>query len=288
MKRILVPTDFSEYAYYAAEVAASIAKKTGARVFLLHAIDMPSYSRNDSFSEVPDTMEGIFLLKRAKQEFEKLINQPFFEGVEVAEVMQWENVYDTITEKAKEFEIDLIVMGSRGSSGAQEFLVGSNTEKIIRTAYCPVLTIKERITDFNPKNVVFASNFYEESIASFRKLKEFAELFNAKIHLVKVITPANFEGTHYTRTLMSDFAANAGLKDAEFHIYNDLMVEKGIHAMADELDADLLLIETHGRTGLAHFFRQSIAEDVANHSSRSVLSQRIEVVKEVRGAIFPI
>ena len=123
---------------------------------------------------------------------------------------------------------------------------------------------------------------------SFRKLKDFAELFNAKIHLVKVITPANFEGTHYTRTLMSDFAANAGLKDSEFHIYNDLMVEKGIHAMADELDADLLLIETHGRTGLAHFFRQSIAEDVANHSSRSVLSQRIEVVKEVKGAIFPI
>ena len=162
MKRILVPTDFSEFAYYAAEVAAGIAKKTGARVFLLHAIDMPSYSRNDSFSEVPDTMEGIFLLKRAKQEFEKLINQPFFEGVEVAEVLQWENVYDTITEKAKEFEIDLIVMGSRGSSGAQEFLVGSNTEKIIRTAYCPVLTIKERITDFNPKNVVFASNFFEE------------------------------------------------------------------------------------------------------------------------------
>lgn len=288
MKRILVPTDFSEFAYNAAEVAAGIAKKTGARVFLLHAIDIPTYSRNDSFSEVPDTMEGIFLLKRAKQEFEKLINQPFFEGVEVAEVMQWENVYDTITEKAKEFEIDLIVMGSRGSSGAQEFLVGSNTEKIIRTAYCPVLTVKEKLVDFQPKNVVFASNFFEESVESFRKLLSFAELFNAKIHLVKVITPANFEGTNHTRKLMQDFAAGVGLKNAEYHIYNDLMIEKGIHAVADELDADLLMIETHGRTGLVHFFRQSIAEDVANHSSRPVLSQRIEVIKESKGAIFPI
>ena len=52
MKRILVPTDFSKFAYYAAEVAASIAKKTGARVFLLHAIEMPHYSSNDSFPVV--------------------------------------------------------------------------------------------------------------------------------------------------------------------------------------------------------------------------------------------
>ncbi|MFM1931223.1 MAG: hypothetical protein RL226_526 [Bacteroidota bacterium] len=288
MKRILVPTDFSPFAYHAAEVAAGIAKRTGARVFLLHAIDMPVYSRNDSFSEVPDTMEGIFLLKRAKQEFEKLIAQPFFDQVEVAEVLQWENVYDTITEKAKEFEIDLIVMGSQGASGAQEFLVGSNTEKIIRTAACPVLTIKDRMPNFAPTNVMFASNFYKESVDSFRKLKSFADIFNATIHLVKIITPANFEGTSYTRKLMQDFADAAGLKEMKMHIYNDLMVEKGIHAVAEELNADLLMIETHGRTGLAHFFHQSIAEDVANHSSRPVLSQRIEVVKEKKGGIFPM
>ncbi|MCH2198549.1 MAG: universal stress protein [Flavobacteriales bacterium] len=81
MERILVPTYFSKYANYAAEVAADIAKQTGARVFLLHALDIPHYGTNDRFDDVPDTAEGIFMLKRAKQEFHKLISQPFFEGI---------------------------------------------------------------------------------------------------------------------------------------------------------------------------------------------------------------
>jgi nucleotide-binding universal stress UspA family protein len=66
-----------------------------------------------------------------------------------------------------------------------------------------------------------------------------------------------------------------------------MMVEQGIHKFADEIGADLVAIETHGRSGLSHFFRQSIAEDVANHSVRPVLSMRMERVKEKRGGIFP-
>ena len=75
-------------------------------------------------------------------EFEKLIKQEFFTDVNVVEVVQWENVFETITVKAKEHDIDLIVMGSHGASGVKEFFVGSNTEKIVRTAHCPVLTSK--------------------------------------------------------------------------------------------------------------------------------------------------
>jgi nucleotide-binding universal stress UspA family protein len=287
MKRILVPTDFSPFAYYAAEVAASIARRTGARVFLLHAIEMPKYHVNDRFEEMADTTEGLFVLKRVKQEFEKLVAQPFFNDVDVAEVLQWEGVFETISEKAKEHEIDLIVMGSQGASGVKEFFIGSNTEKVIRTATCPVLTVKERLQDFAPKKVVFTSNFFGESHPSFGPLLSFFELFGAEVHLLKVTTPANFETTDYAMRLMKDFATANHLKNYTANIYNEMMVEQGIHKFADEVGADLVAIETHGRSGLAHFFRQSIAEDVANHSVRPVLSMRMERVKEKRGGIFP-
>ena len=287
MKRILVPTDFSPFAYYAAEVAAGLAKRTGARIFLLHAIEMPRYSVNDRFDEMSDTTEGLFVLKRAKQEFEKLIAQPFFKEVDVAEVIQWEGVFETISEKAKEYEIDLIVMGSQGASGVKEFFIGSNTEKVIRTAPCPVLTVKDRIQDFNPKEVVFASNFYGESQRNFENLAKVIDLFGAKVNLLKVVTPANFETTEYSRRLMHDFAEAAGLKDYTVNIYNEMVVEQGIHKFASEMKADVVAIETHGRTGLAHFFRQSLAEDVANHSTSPVLTVRMADVKEKRGVIFP-
>ena len=287
MKRILVPTDFSKFAYYAAEVAAGIAKRTGARVFLLHAVDMPHYSINDRFGDAPDTAEGIFLLKRAKQEFEKLISQDFFNGVDVAEVLQWENVYDTISEKAKEFEIDLIVMGSQGASGVREFFIGSNTEKIVRTASCPVLTVKDRMENFDPTEIVFASNFFGESEKTFAPMLSFIELFNPKVHLLKVITPANFESTDYTMKLMNDFVEATGIENYTLNIYNEMIVEKGIHEFCDQVKADMVAIETHGRTGIAHFFRQSLAEDIANHSSRPVLSLKMQHAKVKEGVIFP-
>lgn len=287
MKRILVPTDFSPFAYYAAEVAAQVARKTGARVYLLHAIDMPQYSVNDRFGELVDTTEGLFILKRAKQEFKKLVDQPFFEGVNVVEALQWSGVFDTISEKAKEHEIDLIVMGSQGVSGAKEFFIGSNTEKVIRTAPCPVLTVKERMEKFEPTDIVFASNFFGEAKRSFTPIHEFAKMFNAYIHLLKVVTPANFEASDYSRKLMHDFAAELGLKDYSVNIFNDMIVENGIHKFATEVGADVIAMETHGRTGLAHFFRQSLAEDVANHSTCPVLSMRMEQVKQKKGVIFP-
>ena len=287
MKRILVPTDFLPYAYYAAEVAASIAKRTGARVYLLHAIDMPRYSVNDRFGDMVDTTEGLFVLKRAKQEFEKLLAQPFFAEVNVVEVLQWEGLFETISEKAKEHEVDLIVMDSPGVSGAKEFFIGSNTEKVIRTAPCPVLTVKERMTEFNPQSLVFCSNFYGEAAAGFEPIKAFADLFGMDVHLLKVITPANFETSDYSRKLMHDFAASVGLNDYSVNIFNDMIVENGIHKFIDEVGADVVAIETHGRTGLAHFFRQSIAEYIANHSEIPVLSMRIEQPKEKKGVIFP-
>ena len=77
MKRILVPTDFSECSYYAAEVAAQLAKKTGARVFLLHALEVPQYSSNEPYPTMSNTAEGIFMMKLVKQEYEKLISQDF-------------------------------------------------------------------------------------------------------------------------------------------------------------------------------------------------------------------
>lgn len=287
MKRILVPTDFSECSYYAAEVSAQLAKKTGARVFLLHALEVPQYSSNEPYPTMSNTAEGIFMMKLVKQEYEKLISQDFFKGVDVAEVVQWENVYDTITKQAEEHDIDLIVMGSHGAKGAKEFFVGSNAEKIVRTAACPVITVKERSENFAPKTLVYASSFYGETVEAFGEIKELLDLFNPEVHLLKVITPGNFEATDYSERLMKEFAEHYDLKNYSMNIYNEMTVERGIHEFANSRKADILAMETHGRRGLAHFFRQSLAEDVANHTRLPLITMRIPEEEQNNGGIFP-
>ena len=117
MKKILVPTDFSECAEHAVEVAASIAKLTDARLYLLHVMDIPVYDRNDSFQSYSDTAEGIFWMKLVKKRFKELFKKPFLNGVNAVEVLQFDGVYETIAEQAKAHEIDMIVMGSHGDSG---------------------------------------------------------------------------------------------------------------------------------------------------------------------------
>ncbi|MEX2597464.1 MAG: universal stress protein [Salibacteraceae bacterium] len=280
MKKILVPTDFSECAENAVEIAASIAKKMDARLYILHVMDIPVYDRNDSFQSYTDTSEGLFWIKLVKKRFKELFQKPFLNGVNAVEVLQFDGVYDTITNQAEEHGIDLIVMGSHGDSGAHEVFIGSNTEKVVRLADCPVLTVKKRHENFKLDNVVFASNFYGEAKENFERLFNFIKAFDAHIHLVKIITPDHFESTSYTETLINSFADDWKLKNFTTHIVNERTIHDGIHESAKRVNADMIAMETHGRTGFARFLYGSQTESVVNHAEIPVLSIKIKEIKK--------
>ena len=168
----------------------------------MHIIQIPTYESNTSIESYEDVAEGLFLMKLVKRKFAELMKKPFLEGVNVIELIQFDSVYESISKQAKEHQIDMIVMGSHGATGAKELVIGSNAERIIRTSPIPVLTVKRRYEDFNPADIVFASNFYGESTRNFGQVKQFAELFGSKIHLLKVNTPNQFETTKFSEKLI--------------------------------------------------------------------------------------
>jgi nucleotide-binding universal stress UspA family protein len=280
MKKILVPTDFSECAEHAVEVAASLAKKMDARLYILHVMDIPVYDRNDSFQSYADAAEGIFWMKLVRKRFKELFEKPFLEGVNAVEVLQFDGIYDTITTQAEEHGIDLIVMGSHGDTGAHEVFIGSNTEKVVRLAECPVLTVKHRHEAFNVKDVVFASNFLGEAKENFERLFQFIKAFDAHIHLVKVITPDHFESTPYTEKLMQEFIDEWKLKNYTTHIFNERTVHAGILEASKRVNADMIAMETHGRSGFARFVYGSQTESIVNHADIPVLSMKIKEFKK--------
>jgi nucleotide-binding universal stress UspA family protein len=287
MKKILVPTDFSDCAENAAKTAAQIAKKTGAEIFLLHILHIPSYDTNSGITESQDIPEGLFLMKLAQKKFAELTAQPFFEGIKVIEAIQFDNTYEGIAKKAEEHDIDLIVMGTHGISGWKEAFVGSNTERVIRLADCPVLTVKENLDVANLNNIVFASNFYGEVGTMFEPVKAFAELFDSKIHLLKIVVPGGFERTARSNKIMQDFAEKFELENYTINVYNDETVEEGVSSFANSISADLIAMPTHGHKGLKHLLWGSRAEDLANHSSQPVLTMKIHQPEIEYGVIFP-
>lgn len=275
MKKILVPTDFSDHAEYALKVAAQIARKNNGEIFLFHMLELPS-QESDAINEGSDIPEIMFFMQKARERFADLVASPYLEGIKITEAIQFEKAFDGIINNSKKHEIDLIVMGSHGASGFHEMFIGSNTEKVVRTSDVPVLVIKKEQAAFNPEKFVFASDFSDEIKKPFAKVVEFANSFNTQLHLVYINTPNNFKSTHAAEKIIHDFVSQFTLVNGHTsHVYNDVNIEKGVLHFANSVNADLVGMCTHGRQGLAHFFNGSVSEDLVNHAVRPVVTFRI-------------
>jgi nucleotide-binding universal stress UspA family protein len=275
MKRILVPTDFSIYAEEALKAAAKIARKNNCEIFLLHMLELPN-QMSDAVTGGSSIPEVMLFMKKAHEMFEKIKERPYLQGIPVTETVQFEKAFDGILASTKKNEIDLIVMGSHGSSGLEEILVGSNTEKVVRHSEIPVLVIKKENKEFCANNIVFASDFSKEIKKPFRKMLEFAKIFDSNLKLVMICTPNSFKTTIVAEKIMNDFIANFEIKKYTTHIYNDANIVKGVLNFSNHVNADLIAICTHNRTALSHFFNGSISEDLVNHAIRPVITFKIK------------
>jgi nucleotide-binding universal stress UspA family protein len=274
MKRILVPIDFSSCSIQALKVAAQIARKNNCDIILLHLLELP-HQTIDAFGNFNTLPEVVFFKDKAVEKLEELMDAPYLEGIEVYESFELKKVDTGIIDASIKNNADLIVMGSYGTSGFDEEFVGSNTEKIVRFSEIPVLVIKNEIEDFEVANIVFASDFSKETLKPFRKMLDFIKIFNSKLFLVTISTPASFKPTASTEKNFNNFISNFEIEDYSFNIFNDANIEKGIINFSNRVKADIIVICTHGRTGLSHFFNGSIGEDLVNHSNKPVLTFKI-------------
>lgn len=274
MKKILIPTDFSDHAEYALKVAAQIAKKNNGEIILLHMLELP-HQGSDALGAGSDIPEIMFFKNAAIRRLEELMDEDYLDGLKVSEIVQFELAFDGILNISQKNNVDLIVMGSHGASGFKEMFIGSNAEKVVRNSDIPVLIIKREESNFKVNDFVFASNFTDEIKKPFQKAVEFAAKFDSNLHLVMINTPNNFQTTSEADETMKKFLSNFNLNKVQTHIYNDSNIEKGILNFADSVKADLIGMSTHGRKGLSHFFNGSISEDLVNHSNRPVITFKI-------------
>ena len=276
MNRILVPIDFSEQAEFAAKVAAKIAEQTNSELHLLHMLELPSDVIDPSnFGNADNSPTTLLYMKRAQEQFERLTKRYFLRNVKVAKAVCFRKAFDGIITESKKQNVDLIVMGSQGTSGFDEILVGSNTEKVVRHSDIPVIVIKNEIDDFKIENIIFASDFREYYQPGFKKLVEFANKFDAKIHLLRVITPSNFESSFVAKQSIKKFIENTDLKEHTVNLYNDKSIEEGVLHFGEEIEADLIAINTHKRRGLIHLFNNSISGNITNKAIRPVITFKI-------------
>ncbi len=278
MKKILVPVDFSSHSEYAMEVAANLAKKHKAEIIALHMMGISDALLTKNQSK--QMFEGIYYMKLAEKSFKEFLDKDFLKGIKITDTVYNYKDFNELNDVANDHKVDLIVMGSHGSSGLSEVFVGSNTEKVVRNSDVPVMVIKHRSENFQIKNAVFACDFTSENFGAYHKAMNLFDKMGANVTLLYVNLPgqqyrSTEEMEDRVRSFISD-ADNGNLDRLENVVYyNDYEVEDGIFNYSNQNGVDAIALPTHGRRGISHFFSGSISEDLVNHSKIPVITFKL-------------
>jgi nucleotide-binding universal stress UspA family protein len=264
MKKILVPCDFSEPAMEAFQFAVDLASHSGGKVVVLKVIDLPISTYGASI-DMPLYTYSPSLLKDLEEEAKKSYKKMFAKFGKGSNNISFVVVHGPTSPMIRDYivdkKIDLVVMGTHGATGAREFFIGSNTEKIVRFSKVPVFAIHKAITVSSVKNIVFPTSLELNQTDFVKKLKSLQEFFDAKLHILYLNTPFNF----IREIELKEYAKHYKFTNCELYIRNDRYEPDGITSFVKEIKGDMLAMATHGRKGLSHFVYGSITEDVVNH-----------------------
>lgn len=283
MTKVLVPYDFSEQANFALDFSLKIGETMdNIHIEVLHVMELPTstgFGTMGGGEAIPDMENQIFfieLMEKRKKQIADLKAEHLGKGYSFDAKIVMGNAFKGISASIGEQKPDLVIMGSKGVSGVEEVLIGSNTEKVVRTAPCPVITIKAAIDPAQIKKIVFASDFNNESAEVAARIKRLSHILDAQLYLVFVNTPGNFETSRESIERIRSFAKTHDLKEVKAEIYNSRSEESGIMEFAEDIHADMIAMTTHGRTGFLHLITGSIAEDVVNHAKRPVWTFKVD------------
>jgi nucleotide-binding universal stress UspA family protein len=277
MKKILVPVDFSAKSEEALKVAAKIARDVNAEIYVLHLLDIPESEMDiTDGKQVPKGPMAMMLFEATHHKFADFLDKDYLDNIPVYENVMTDTPVEGISDFAKKNNIDFIVMGSHGTSGLEEFFVGSNTEKVVRSSTIPVLVIKQPAEKFKIEKVVIAGKYEGTNIKEFKKVMDFIKIFDPEIYLVRINTISNFKSTKELEEVFDKFLKKIPeYKCLKPVIYNDYTVQEGIFNFADKVNADLIALATRGRQGIMHFLTDSITERVVNAAQRNILTIKV-------------
>lgn len=281
IKKILVPIDFSQPSLDALNVAHQLAKKTNATLWLVHVVEIPLPDEERAIAHIEVLpMAYVRQVKSdAREQMESLVKRHRMGDVDIVYRVQTGSPYRSIVRELVKNSVDLVVMGSKGASGDKEIWVGSNAERMVRFAHCPVLVVKDKFRVDRINDIVFATALRDYTPAVIKQVKDLQQTFNAHLHVVRVNTLSNFMEDPFVKAELRKLVKEHQLKNVTVHTYSDVREEDGIMHFAQEVNADLIALATRGRRGLMHLLGGSIAEDVANHTALPVWTTNVQQSK---------
>ena len=283
IKTILVPLDFSRASMETLNYAVALAKKFAAAVHLLHVTAPDEAAMPGTAHLMRQTAESLaFAREKLAKTHEKHLFPFWPENTHV----RTGQPYDEICHQAREIDADLIVLATRGRSGLKRILLGSTAERVVRFAPCPVLVVRRRKrAELRIRKILVPTDFSQCAMAGAMHAAFWAKTFNAKLRMLHVVFPTP---PIFIDRVGANLAADnvTGMANARLNMeaLTKLDLFEGVKCgrevrrgyAVDEIcrqteDVDLVVIATHGRTGLQHALIGSVAEQIVRYAECPVM-----------------
>jgi len=297
IRHILVPMDFSGYARQALTCAVPLARQYRAKISLVHVAQPPVVMRTMPDGGITMPLNTARLIEVAQTHLDDLASQLLPSELRGRTIVREGNAAAEVVAVAKKLKADLIVLSNTGRSGLNRIVLGSTAERIVRHAHCPVLTVRRRQSGPVMRLLSLAKPLYAErlpwkrilvpldfSLTSLRALKlavPLAKQSGARLLLLNAVEPnpyaTGLEGavlvepdatvTQRARRQLPNIARRFVPKSIQVtSLVGHGRAADTIVETAEEKSVDLIMLSTHGHTGLDRLLMGSTAEQVVRHA----------------------
>jgi nucleotide-binding universal stress UspA family protein len=279
IKKILVPTDFSNCARDAYHTALDIAERIGAAVEVVHFYILPTANNLSEGREFLYTESDFF--KAAAVKMDTFLNHDFYNTyesnlaikVKITHKIEVGFAAEKIVEYSSRPDIDFIVLGATGESPSFARFFGSIASDVASKAHCPVLLVPKdnRFAQFN--DVIYASNEYSMNSETLKFSFDWAKKFESTLHFVHV---KNIDKAfdNYNSTKMYDFIDAMDL-DSEVNVVYETVIDafpwRGLYTYADGSSADLMIVVTKHRGFFENLIHHSLTGEISTDAHLPIL-----------------
>ena len=281
---ILVPIGFTDQSLVALQQAVIVAKHTNSELFLLSVVEMPT-ALQKIFSDYEEKQKQF--KEKLRENLVELSNK-YCEGISnVKCLVSSGKIYEEITDVAESVGASLIIMGTDGTpKDIKKKFIGSNANKVVRSAPCPVITIKGKSISNACDMISLPLDLNKETREKVTNAIQFARFFNSEIRAFSVSFANDDDSTKnkLNRTLsqVREFITSKGVKCSTelVEISSSASFSGSIVKYSEDINADLIMIMTKGEENLDLNFLGSNARKLINKSDIPVMSIRPAAKKD--------
>ncbi|KKK66103.1 hypothetical protein LCGC14_2967460 [marine sediment metagenome] len=283
-KRILVATDFSECSRVALDICISASKCMKTKLYILHTIEKFPHDYRHLLSSTTHSNMKQKLEEEAVNKIKAILPEELLGSEDIVPIIRFGKPFLEVIQVAKEKDVDIIAIGTHGRAGVDRIILGSVAERVVRKAHCPVMVVRSR-KYIGFKRIIVPIDFSDCSRIALEYAAATARAHRSKLTILHVYEESFIEP--YVRAANTEEEAQEiirGIEQVNEGKYDeflkkidlggveyDKLLRKGIPSneiveTAREQQAQLIVVGTHGRSGIKHMLIGSDAEEVVRNA----------------------